>query len=328
MTNPQYVARFVRVTRAIEALTYHPGGMSLADLASQLDTDASKLRQEIRAFYAADVTADLVGGYYEPVIEFLGHPDLPADEADPATAGYVRLSHLGSPALGTKFMSVTQLANLSRAGHERAMLEPDNTALKDALSVLDDGILGGVDAEDTSWRVQTARQLRQAAEERRRVRITYARAWRAGVVERVILPYRLTHTRRGWEVDAGVPSLDDVRTYLVSGIQELAVLDEVFDLPPDVEARMAANRRPYPVIVVVPHSARWAVEAYAEAVDVLADDEEELKLRADVLPPAEIRVGLMLISAGPDAFVVEPASMQDAAQNLAADLLAHHRPRP
>jgi len=38
------------------------------------------------------------------------------------------------------------------------------------------------------------------------------------------------------------------------------------------------------------------------------------------------RVGLVLLVAGPDAFVTEPADLRDAGRNLARELLAHHAP--
>lgn len=326
MKNPQYVKRFVRITRAIETLTYYPDGMRLTDLADELGTDVDELREEIRAFYGADVSIDLVGGYYEPVIEFIATPHS-AELADPETAPYVRLCDLRPPGVGTKYMSLAQLADLSRAGHDRAELEPDNDALREALDVLDNGILAGVNVGSTQWLIETARQLRQAVEQRRQMRITYARTWKAGVVDRVIMPYRLTHTRRGWEVDAGVLGSDDVRTYLVSGIQDLTLLDDTFEVPDDVASRIEENRRLQPVVIVVPHTARWAVEAYAESVDVLQEDETELKLRADLLPPADIRAGLMLVSAGPDAFILEPDDIVDAGIRLAESLLTHHRGR-
>jgi proteasome accessory factor C len=168
--------------------------------------------------------------------------------------------------------------------------------------------------------------MRQAARDCRRVRIVYARAWHPGVVERVIGPYQVVHTRRGWEVDAAVAGRDGaVRTYLVSGIRQLEVLDERFLRPDDADERIAANRRLQAVEVVVPQSARWAVELYAESGQLLAEDEDSVKLRAHLLRPVEQRLGLLLIAAGPDAFVVSPTELADAARTLARDLLDHHR---
>jgi hypothetical protein len=62
------------------------------------------------------------------------------------------------------------------------------------------------------------------------------------------------------------------------------------------------------------------VERHAESAEVLDEDEESVKL----LPPVQRRAGLVLLIAGPDAFVTEPADLRDAGRDLARELLAHH----
>jgi vacuolar-type H+-ATPase subunit F/Vma7 len=130
----------------------------------------------------------------------------------------------------------------------------------------------------------------------------------------------------GWEVDAGVVGRAEyVPTFLLSGIRELDVLDETFERPADVDERIERNRREVAVTFVVPQGARWVVERHAESAEVLEEDEESVKLRANVLPPVRRRVGLVLLIAGTDAFVTEPANVRDAGRDLARELLAHHR---
>jgi proteasome accessory factor C len=145
-------------------------------------------------------------------------------------------------------------------------------------------------------------------------------------VERVIAPYRLTHTRRGWEVDAGVEGSGDVRTYLISGIQSLETLDDTFVKPSNIDARIEANRTVRQVRMVVSYGMAWAIEAYAESAEVVDEDEEHLSVKAEILEPAAARVGLMMLSAGDphDTFVVDPPDLLDAARDLARDLLQHH----
>jgi len=157
------------------------------------------------------------------------------------------------------------------------------------------------------------------------VRITYVRQWSPGSSERVIEPYRLVRTRRGWEVDAGPPAdVAAVRTYLVSGIVGHDVLDESFEPPADVDALLAGNRTAQAVDLVVPQSSRWAVERFAESTSVLDDDESDVVLRAELLPPVADRVGLLLLCCGPLAFVTEPESLTRAGEATARSLLAHH----
>ena len=103
------------------------------------------------------------------------------------------------------------------------------------------------------------------------------------------------------------------------------MLDTTFEPPADLDARLAGNRAAETVELVVPQSARWAVERFAESVTVLDDDEESVSLRADLLPPVEPRLGLLLLCCGPDAFVMSPRSLSEAGEVTARQLLEHHR---
>jgi hypothetical protein len=334
MTTPKYVTRLARVARAIPILAMHPTGMRLTDLARQLRTTEEELRQEIRRYYVADPPMDLVGGYREPLIEFAAGPlneigEGADDYPDPASAAYVRLRDLRSGLdVGVKFMSLGELAVVSRIGHTVLADEPENTVLEAALDKLGTSVLDGFDRGGPRWLGDQAHRLRRAVRESHRVRIVYARTWLPGVVERVIEPYQVVHTRRGWEVDAAAAGRDGrARTYLVSGIRELDVVDETFEPPANVSELIDANRQLRDVDVVVPQNARWAVELYAESAKLIAEDDTSVKLRAQLLPPVEQRLGLLLLAAGADAFVVEPSDLIDAGRTVARTLLEHHKER-
>jgi proteasome accessory factor C len=58
---------------------------------------------------------------------------------------------------------------------------------------------------------------------------------------------------------------------------------------------------------------------------VLDDDEESVKVRAELLPPVDQRLGLLLLCCGPDAFVMAPADLSDAGESVARALVDHHR---
>lgn len=327
MSDPVYVRRFQRLMDAIDVLTAYPSGISIVDLAKRLEADVEELRAEIQAYYVVELTGEqLLGGHFEPIIEFVPDPNGSDEYADLSTAEYLRLRVAGPPGQSRRPMPLSKLAELSQIGHQQAALEPANEHLAEALDELDRSVLNGVDISSTPWLTKIARPLQQAMSERRFVRIRYARLWKPGVVERVVAPYRITNTRRGWEVDAGVADSDEVRTYLVSGIESLDVLDETFDVPPDIDARIAANRTVRQVRIVVPYGMAWAVETYAESAEVTAEDEELVSVKAEILEPAATRVALMMLSSGDpaDAFVVEPPELDDAAKDLARELLDHH----
>ena len=226
--------------------------------------------------------------------------------------------------LGIAYASVPELARLYRAGADRLQLEPDNEALAPAVQKLVDGLLPKF-VPSLPGTVSRPPEFHRAELERRKVKIIYSRAWYPGVTERVIEPYAMVRTRRGWEVDAG--PVDDhgrLRTYLLTGVQSFSVLDETFERPADVDALLRAQRRTTTVELVVPYDSRWAVDKYAEVVEVISEDETSARLRAQLLEPVRQRVGLILLASGPDARVVEPAELADAGRELAVRLLDHY----
>jgi proteasome accessory factor C len=322
MTPP--VARFAErvgtLSTALTILEFHPAGLPLAQLASELDTTTESLRQTLLAYYVADVAAQ--ADFRLPVIEFVGGNG----DDDPARAEVVRVvTPDPERELGVQHLTAEQLGALHAAGSDLLALEPDNDVLRSALEAFETG-LWPVEASRTDSGSDVAAEMNRAAQERRRVRIVYARAWKPGTSERVVEPYRVLRTRRGWEVDAGpVDDAGRVRTFLVSGIRETSVLDESFERPDNVDELIATQRAVVDVELVVPQTGRWAVERFAESLTLLQDDEESVKVRAAFLPPVEQRVGLILISCGAEAFVMAPPTLLDAGADLTLQLLDHHR---
>ncbi|TIC87472.1 WYL domain-containing protein [Nocardioides sp. GY 10113] len=327
---PVYAARIARLPRVFERLAAHPEGLPLADLAADLGIPAAELREDLVAFFAADVSSDWLLGLTRPdVLEFLG-PD--GDQEDPAVAEVVRFVEEHGE-LGVEYVGASELALVHAAALALQDIEPDNTDLADAIDVLTETMFGSADrgADEPAVRqwVQPLPRLQEAQAQRRAARIVYSRAWQHGVTEREIEPYRLVQTRRGWEVDAGPPAADgSVRTYLLSNIREVELTERTFEPPADLAARLEAQRATETVRVCVPHEARWAADFYAERVTVVQDDEELVALDVELLPPLERRVAMMLLAAGPEAFVVAPQSLELVHEGLAAELLRHHQEPP
>jgi proteasome accessory factor C len=318
-----YAKRLAALPRALGILELHPGGLPLSDLAAELGVEADDLREVVLAYYRADLVE--LGSFDQPVVEFFA-PDA-EDEVDPRTAQWVRVvSRDPEQELGVDHLGAEQLGRLFAAGSDLLALEPDNDVLRSALDTLQSALLPAEGDEAALWRAPTAQVLYRAAQEHRKVRVTYARVWRPGAGERVIDPYRVVRTRRGWEVDAGpADEVAPVRTYLVSGISTCEALDETFELPADLDALLVTQRTPVAVDLVVPQERRWAVDRFSESVAVIADDEESVSLRAELLPPVDQRLGLLLLCCGPDAFVVAPETLEPAGRETAALLLEHHR---
>ncbi len=325
-----YAQRLAALPRALGILELHPQGLPLADLARELGVEPIDLREVFMAYYLADLVE--LDSFALPVVEFFApgedsdEPD-DADDADEAAeTQWVRvLAADPEHELGVDHLTAGQLAALYEAGVDLLALEPDNATLRGAVEAFESALEPADKPLASQWGAGTAQALHRAAEEHRQVRISYVRQWRPGASDRVIEPYRLVRTRRGWEVDAGpADEVAAVRTYLVSGIVEHEVLDATFAPPDDLDARLAENRAAERVELVVPQSSRWAVERFAESVTVLADDEESVSLQADLLPPVASRLGLLLLCCGPDAFVMAPKALTDAGEATARLLLEHH----
>lgn len=318
------VARFAeRVGTLSDALTileFHPAGLPLAQLAAELNTTTESLRQTLLAYYVVDVAGQ--GDFRLPVIEFVG---IDGDD-DPAMAEVARVvSPDPERELGVEHLTAEQLGALHAAGSDLLALEPDNDVLRSAMEAFETSLWPVEAPALADSGADIATEMNQAAREQRRVKILYARAWHPGTSERIVEPYRVLRTRRGWEVDAGpVDDAGRIRTFLVSGIREISILDEAFERPDNVDNVIATQRSAVNVELVVPQTARWAVERFAESVVLLEDDEESVKVRATFLPPVEQRVGLILISCGPTAFVMTPPGLRDAGANVARQLLEHH----
>lgn len=325
MALPRYVQRIARLPEVFERLAEHPDGLPLDVLAAQTGIPTGELRDDLLAFYVADVGDLYLGLSRDSVLEFLT-PD--GDDDDPATAEIVRIvSEEPTGELGVEHLDAAELALIYTSAQALLEIEPANEELHGAVEVLTETMFGlpSTPAAPRTWN-EPLEALQYAVTERRAVRIAYSRTWSEGVNERIIDPYLLVQTRRGWEVDAGPPDTDGkLRTFLLGNLREYAVLSSSFTLPDDLPAMLEAQRATSTVRVRIPHAARWAADFYAESVTVVDDDELTATLDLALLPPVEQRVGLLLLIAGEDAVVLEPRGLVAAGPALAAKLLAHHR---
>lgn len=311
------------IPRVLALLSAYPDGLPLATVARQLGLDSDKLRRDILRFYAADIQADSMLGLGRPeVLEFLSAT---GEDADPGDAAFIRVV-CDQPAaeLGVEYIPADRLAILYAAAASLAQTEPDNADLLGAVETLASTFLSGLEISVTQSADTTPALIRQAMDDRRAVRIKYSRAWRPGVSNRVVHPYALHHTPRGWELDAGPLVGGHARTYIVSRIRDAEVLAESFERPDGVDAVIGADRRARDVQMNLPQGTRWVADRFAERVDVAESDRDDLTVRAEFLPPVEERVGLVLAIAGPEAFVIEPDALADAGAIMAARLLRHH----
>lgn len=323
----KYAQRIGRLPAVLELLAAHPGGLPLTTLAARFEAPPEELREDLLAYYTADVGVLLLGLSRPDVIEFLG-PE--GRSADPGSAEVVRvIDERPTEELGVEYVDPSELALVYAAARALLDIEPDNADLSEAVEVLTETMFGESQPHSVprSWNEPLA-PFRRAVAERLKVDIIYSRAWLQGVTQRTIEPYRIVQTRRGWEVDAGPPDAQGrIRTYLFPNVREYVVRDEGFTAPEDLEQLLDAQRTTETVRVQIPHAALWAADFFAERVTTVDDDATTATLDLELLPPAHQRVGLLLLAAGEEARVLVPPALLAAGPALATDLLAHHRVR-
>ena len=311
------------VVEVCRVLNMHGGELSVADLAQTLGHPADELRRQVSAYANVDTdpAIDLEMGrvflYIEPV-------DAESDHPEPSDDDRVCLDDAAEDMLGVEQFDAAVLGPLYQAAEDLLTEEPWNEDLENAVVLLRHRFLPGVRRRRIVGAGRVA-DLRQAIDNRRRVRIVYSRAWEPGVTDRVIEPYTLTYTGRGAEVDAGPLDAEGaIRTFLVPRIRHLELLDESFDPPEDALARCVAAREMTPVTGYVPHDRRWVLDKWCERVDVGLSDHKGFTFTAHVLPPVTWRCALMQIIAG-RALDLDDVAHEDEAKVLAQRLWTHHR---
>lgn len=324
MAGPKFLQRVARLPELINVLRAYPHGLPLSELAAQFGVDVETMREDLVTYLDLESWGWSFDIFRKPALEFV------QPEAGYATDGsggtVVRIVPDAAPGLGVDHLSAGDLATLYTAGTALLEVAPEDTDLVAALGVIAETMYGEPTATPSvgDWN-RHVRDLQDAQEQARKVRIVYSRAWRPGVTDRVIEPLRLVQTRRGWEVDAGpVGPEGNLRTFILSNIRSVDVLDEGFQPPSGFESLLTKQRATTTVRMELAQDARWAARQHSERLTVLHEDEETFTADLELLAPVEERVGLVLLASGSSARVLSPGSILPDALALAGELLAHH----
>ncbi|MEZ5159141.1 MAG: WYL domain-containing protein [Candidatus Nanopelagicales bacterium] len=302
----------VRLSTVLNLLHAHPGGLRMDYLAEQVGVPEALLRREILDFYTADTL-----GVRPDTIIFMSAE---GKEDDPASAEMVRVvTDTPGAELGVELQTPQKWLEVYQTASRMSEMRPDDTDLAEAVQVIAQRILTGVPQRPDS---EIGRVLSEAISKRVAVEIEYSRTWKPGLVDRTVHPLRLVETARGWELDALLPD-DEVRTFIIDRISDVTLTQDSFEVPRGTTARLVEHRRPTTVDLVVPLGYQWAVDRYAETSTVVEQDEGDVSISAQFLPPVAERVGLVLITA-PNSFVIRPDHLKSAGQEMADVLLVHH----
>lgn len=291
-------------------------------LAKMLHTDPDALRTQIEAFNDFEVSGLVLDAAFsiEPAD---GWPDDGPDPA-PTISDIVKFGPgMGGDSLGLHHQDAAILGPLLSAAQHLRALEPENLVLASAVDKLSSSMLGTVTGQ-AGFRSRIAAIFNDAAAAGHRMRITYSNTWLPKVDTRTIDPYRVMSTSRGYEVDAGPLDANGVpRTFLINQVRDWEVLDDTFTRPPEATAAVDANREQVSVTGYAPHDGLWAVFHWAERVDQGDSDGYGVMFTARLLPPLPQRIGLMMLLAGPDAYL-DDADLDGHRAELAQELLGHH----
>lgn len=303
---------FIRLSAVLNLLHAHPAGLRLDYLAGEVGVPEARLREEIIDFYAADTL-----GVRPDTIVFVSPS---GSEADPSTADVVRVvSDQPSAELGVELLSAQQWLDVYQRVAQVAAMMPEDANLAEAVDIIAQRILVDV-PEQPDTAVGSA--IGQAIRDHQVLEFEYSRAWKPGVNQYTVYPLRLVQTRRGWELDAMLPT-GQLRTFILDRIRSAAATQETFEVPDGIDELIATNRQVTTVQLVVPLRYQWVVDRYAERSEVTEQDEGDVKVTAQFLPPVAERVGLILVTA-PNSFVMSPQGLDDAGITVAQELLEHH----
>ncbi|MCB9373060.1 MAG: WYL domain-containing protein [Microthrixaceae bacterium] len=306
MTRPSVAERLPRVL-AVLAYLHQEGSASVAELAARFGCTVEWMRRELQLLALCGV----------PPYDALGAIDVFVDGDQVGTGRlphFVRSPHRLSRAEGLAVLAAGE-SLLASGLFDVGPLDEALDALAGALGIDRADVEVVVDAPP--WRDA----LRDAADRSETVELTYYTLWRDEVGDHRVDPLRVALVAGAWYLDAWDHRADEVRKYRVSRVQDVRPTGARFDRPvvldePRAFVAPAAARE---VRLALPASAAWAAEVYPAEV-VARHDDGGVELLLQVVGTTWLE--RLLLRAGPDARVLEPAELTDLPARAARRLLA------
>jgi proteasome accessory factor C len=191
---------------------------------------------------------------------------------------------------------------------------PLGTALEKLERVLGDADVVDVDLQ----RPPLLDEVRDAARRGQQLQISYYSAWRDALGERVVDPQVVFQRHGRWYVQAWCHAADEERRFRIDRIQSASSTGESFE-PADAQPPADVwepGADAVKVVVDIPATERWVVEAYPVEWE---ERDGMLRVTMHVLGTAWLE--RVLLKVGPQARVIEPASMLTVGSDAARRLL-------
>lgn len=165
--------------------------------------------------------------------------------------------------------------------------------------------------------------VQRAVSSHERLRVTYYSAWRDEVTTRTIDPW-VVHSDEGrWYVECHDSLSGDHRRLRVDRMQEVEATGDHFD-PVDFavpERTFEPGQDAQRVVLLLPASARWAIETY-DTEEVTERDDGRIEVVLWVA--GDTWLERLLLKAGARAEVLEPEHLRGAGRRVAQRVLARY----
>lgn len=167
--------------------------------------------------------------------------------------------------------------------------------------------------------------IREAAEQGRRLAVTYYSAWRDELTERVIDPWVVFSREGRWYVAAPDSRSGEIRHFRLDRMRTAEPTGEHFERPPGIrvpERAFSGGPEATEVDLELPPAGRWVVETY-ETQGVEELDGGRIRVRLAVA--GERWLERLLLRVGPEARVVSPPEWSGVGAAAATRLLERYR---
>ena len=305
MTSARTVSRLSRILALIPYVLERES-VDVADIVERFGYSEDQLTRDLNTVFVCGLPGYGPGDLMEAYID---EDEVIIDAADYFTRA-PRLTPTEALGLLASGMTVIGMGEGTPA-LESAVRKLTEAAIPDASAAL------SVDVLDET---ESVGALRQAASDRRVVRIVYRSVGKEETTEREIEPWVVFATLGRWYVTGHCRLVGDERTFRVDRIREMMLLEQVFERPasiPDPGVGYTRSESDVTCVIELDRRARWVLEYYP--VEIIEDDGDTVRI-GFASPDAEVPARLLL-RLGDTARLIEGADVSERLSSLGSKLL-------